>query len=301
MSDKAPGGGFLDRWSARKRAAEDRSPVTLDEPVELEACVHDPITEHMDELSNPLTDSVEAVAKNADESDAGGEDRTQTGHDTLLLTDNDMPAIETLSSDSDLSGFFNKGVSAALRKAALRHVFQQPQYNVRDGLNDYDGDYTVFEPLGDTVTSDMKWHIARKERERLEAEARELEERERQALESLEAEDREPGPHADEEHETSDEELIVSQAEPDQSELIAGTGEGPLSSGQDKANENDTNALLETSESALGVLTDGKSAPKRVAGKLRRSDTHDLQSETNSLQVSKAGQEKNEKSQEHEE
>ena len=86
-------------------------------------------------------------------------------------TDIDMPPIESLDVTSDLSGFFSKGVSASLRRAALRHVFSQPSYNVRDGLNDYDGDYTVFEPLGDTVTSDMKFHAARHERERLRREA----------------------------------------------------------------------------------------------------------------------------------
>ena len=52
----------------------------------------------------------------------------------------------------------------------MRHVFSQPKYNVRDGLDDYDDDYTKFEPLGDTVTSDMKFHAARKERARLESE-----------------------------------------------------------------------------------------------------------------------------------
>ena len=55
-----------------------------------------------------------------------------------LLTDEDMPPITTLSATSDLTGFFNRGVSATLRRAALRHVFQLPSYNVRDGLNDYD-------------------------------------------------------------------------------------------------------------------------------------------------------------------
>ncbi len=87
-----------------------------------------------------------------------------------LLTDADMPDIETLTASSDISGFLGKGVSAALRKAALRHVFRQPKYNLRDGLDDYDDDYTTFEPLGDTVTSDMKFHAARKERASLASE-----------------------------------------------------------------------------------------------------------------------------------
>lgn len=95
-----------------------------------------------------------------------------------LLCDEDMPDISTLTANSDVSPFFNKGVSEALRKAALRYVFSLPSYNIRDGLNDYDEDYTVFEPLGNTVTCDMKFHKERKERleqERLEAEKLEQE------------------------------------------------------------------------------------------------------------------------------
>ena len=40
-----------------------------------------------------------------------------------LLTDEDMPPITTLSATSDLTGFFNRGVSATLRRAALRQFF----------------------------------------------------------------------------------------------------------------------------------------------------------------------------------
>jgi len=101
-----------------------------------------------------------------------------------LLTDADMPELNTLTTESDMSLFFNRGVSAALRKAALNTLFQLPQFNIRDGLNDYDEDYTVFEPLGDTITSDMKFHQRRKERE--EREAAEREEQERLAQEELE-------------------------------------------------------------------------------------------------------------------
>ena len=103
-----------------------------------------------------------------------------------------MPPITTLSATSDLTGFFNRGVSATLRRAALRHVFQLPSYNVRDGLNDYDDDFTYFEPLGDTVTSDMKFHARRKEKARLaELEEQRLlqESEEAQAIEDANAQD----------------------------------------------------------------------------------------------------------------
>ena len=72
------------------------------------------------------------------------------------LTDEDMPPIETLDENSDFSGFFSPKVSDTLRRQALRKLFHFQQFNITDGLNDYDEDYTKFEKLGNTVTHDMK-------------------------------------------------------------------------------------------------------------------------------------------------
>jgi len=173
--------GFLNRWSERKHRAEQTSPddkALSDEHLqasasELADANGEPLgSQDNDPLQAALADdpgqSPETSPKNATPAPA-------TDTEEPLLTDDDMPAIESLTADSDLKDFFNQGVSAALRKAALRHVFHLPKFNVRDGLNDYDGDYTQFEPLGDTITSDMKWHTARKERDRQEALAREQE------------------------------------------------------------------------------------------------------------------------------
>lgn len=179
MGDKQTRTGFIKRWSARKELAQEKNSdaaapaeqnagdVRFGEKSEIQSDIEaDTLPESFDEQSpNAAHPELVGTARlTADSEDEGN---------TPVLTDADMPPIESLSSDSDLSMFFSEGVSAAVKKAALRHVFMQPGYNVRDGLNDYDGDYTSFEPLGDTITSDMKWHTARKERERLEKLARE--------------------------------------------------------------------------------------------------------------------------------
>jgi len=78
-----------------------------------------------------------------------------------------MVALETLGADSDYSPFMSEGVSSELRKAALKKLFFSGKFAARDGLDDYDDDFTYFEPLGDTVTSDMKYHARRKEKARL--------------------------------------------------------------------------------------------------------------------------------------
>jgi hypothetical protein len=72
------------------------------------------------------------------------------------LTDEDMPPLDSLDEDSDYSGFFSPKVSEPLRRLALRKLFHFQQFNITDGLNDYDGDYTNFEKLGGIVTHEMK-------------------------------------------------------------------------------------------------------------------------------------------------
>ena len=91
------------------------------------------------------------------------------------LTDADMPDIELLNEDSDYSGFMSSGVSDKLRNLALRKLFQSSVFNIRDGLDEYDEDYTSFEKLGDIVTSDMKHELEMKEKKLREALAEESE------------------------------------------------------------------------------------------------------------------------------
>lgn len=76
-----------------------------------------------------------------------------------ILTDADMPDIESMTADSDYTDFLSPGVSEELRRIALRKLFSSEVFNIRDGLDEYDGDYTHFEKLGDIVTSDMKHQV----------------------------------------------------------------------------------------------------------------------------------------------
>lgn len=75
--------------------------------------------------------------------------------------DSDMPALESLDEDSDYSGFMSPKVSEGLRTLALRQLFRGSVFNVRDGLDDYDDDFTQFTKLGDIVTAEMRRQMAR--------------------------------------------------------------------------------------------------------------------------------------------
>ena len=87
-------------------------------------------------------------------------------------TDEDMPAVESLGADDNYGDFLSPKVSEKLRKVALRKLFHGAGFNIRDGLDDYDEDFTYFEPLGDIVAADMRHReemLERKAREAAEA------------------------------------------------------------------------------------------------------------------------------------
>ena len=117
---------FLHRWSQRKLAVS--------------TAIDDVIEENEAEIQRLEVNSVNP------ESD-------QTQHE---LTDEDMPPLESLTEDSDYSAFFSPKVSEVLRQQALRKLFHFEKFNLTDGLNDYDEDYTQFEKLGNIVTHEMK-------------------------------------------------------------------------------------------------------------------------------------------------
>ncbi len=98
-----------------------------------------------------------AAGHAATEANNGTEVRQATS--ARLLTDEDMPDIESLTPESDYTGFLSPGVSDKLRKLALRKLFQHEVFNIRDGLDEYDDDFTRFEKLGDIVTSDMRHQL----------------------------------------------------------------------------------------------------------------------------------------------
>ncbi|MCG6934511.1 MAG: DUF3306 domain-containing protein [Proteobacteria bacterium] len=69
------------------------------------------------------------------------------------LTDADMPPLESLSESSEFSGFMSDGVSDELQRLALRKLFHLPGFCLRDGLDDYDEDFTTMTRLADVVTA----------------------------------------------------------------------------------------------------------------------------------------------------
>jgi hypothetical protein len=142
--------GFLTRWSRRK--SEVRKGEVLPEPAD------EPEGEPQD-AGQALQDappSGEPVVP------APGDEEGQAPAETAT----ELPPLESLGEDSDYSAFMGEGVPQDLRQKALKKLFHSPKFNVRDGLDDYDWDFTNPEPLGDIVTAEMRYRIER-ELERL--------------------------------------------------------------------------------------------------------------------------------------
>ncbi|WP_286238494.1 DUF3306 domain-containing protein [Neptuniibacter halophilus] len=122
MSDKP---SFFNRWSQRK--AESRNDPIPDEALSAE-----------DIPQAPEEEGVPAAETEPE------------------LTDADMPALETLDSESDFAQFFSPGVSQELRNLALRKLFLLPEFNLRDGLNDYDDDFSKMPELTQAVIDKLR-------------------------------------------------------------------------------------------------------------------------------------------------
>ena len=121
---EADGEGFVTRWSRRK-------------------------TEAGQALDDPGADTGQVSSGEPD----AGDDETPRAP-----TDADMPPIESLTPDSDYAGFLSPEISETLRRQALRRLFHSSAVAGPDGLDDYDGDYRTFEPLGDQVTTGTRHH-----------------------------------------------------------------------------------------------------------------------------------------------
>ena len=115
------------------------------------------------------------------------------------LTDDDMPPLETLGEDDSYSDFLSPQVSDKLRKVALRQLFHGAGFNIRDGLDDYDEDFTIFKPLGDIITADMRHREEMLERKAKEALARKNEDSDDSITAIAEKDEADEGPPSDEE------------------------------------------------------------------------------------------------------
>ena len=141
VAEDAEDPGFLGRWARRKRQVEqDGEGHSAEDPQALPAQAETEV-------------SAEEVAEEKID--------PRTGKPYSELTDADMPDLESLTPDSDLSVFMARNVSPALRMKALTRVFHSAKFNKVCLCAEYADDYTNFVPMGDIVPHDLKAAIVR--------------------------------------------------------------------------------------------------------------------------------------------
>jgi len=67
----------------------------------------------------------------------------------------DLPAVETLTPESDYTRFMKPDVPIASRNAAMKKLFTDPHFNVMDGLDIYIDDYTKEDPIPMAMLRDL--------------------------------------------------------------------------------------------------------------------------------------------------
>lgn len=125
------GGGFLSRWSRLKQEAREAEETPKVETPEPEP---EPL---------PLPPEPEDAAPPAVAEDVPPEEPPPPL---------ELPDIDSLTRDSDYTGFLRAEVPAELRKAALRKLWRSdPVFANLDGLNDYDQNYAAPSIVGAAV------------------------------------------------------------------------------------------------------------------------------------------------------
>jgi len=112
---------FLARWSRRKRQAK-------------HAPAQAPAAPARDALADPALPAA-ALPVEAPQGDAQPPQPQP------------LPPLESLTPESDFAPFMQSEVDPGVRRQALKTLFQDPQFNVMDGLDVYIDDYSKPDPL----------------------------------------------------------------------------------------------------------------------------------------------------------
>ncbi|MEZ8305616.1 DUF3306 domain-containing protein [Vibrio splendidus] len=138
---------FFSRWSQRKL---DES---TDEPLEVEQTLEATELTSSDSSSEvspaDLSSEMKAAAPQSLESDA-----LETNEE-IHASDVQDPAPEA-TEDLSVAQLLVSEASESVKKAALRKLFLSEEFNVRDGLDDYDDDYSNLKSLSEGVAETLR-------------------------------------------------------------------------------------------------------------------------------------------------
>ncbi len=125
--------GFLSRWSQRK---QETKTAPAPEPVV--------VVEEAAQDQTSVVVSEEPI-----------EEEALSAEQEALIAD--LPDVESLTPESDFSPFMQRGVPEELKRLALRKLWRSnPIFANLDGLNDYDEDFTIIQPLAEGLADELQ-------------------------------------------------------------------------------------------------------------------------------------------------
>jgi hypothetical protein len=68
----------------------------------------------------------------------------------------ELPAIDSLTFESDFKAFLHEKVEESVKRAALKKLFADPRFNVMDGLDTYIDDYTKEDPISEEMLATLE-------------------------------------------------------------------------------------------------------------------------------------------------
>lgn len=150
MPDKPTATGFsLRRWSQRKIEASRgvASPQEAEDPVN----AVDPKREGVsDSAAQHDARALAATARSGTAQSTATRPRAAAPASPEPALP-ELPPIDSLTIDSDFSPFMQKSVDESVRRSALKKLFQDPRFNIMDGLDVYIDDYSKPIPIDPAV------------------------------------------------------------------------------------------------------------------------------------------------------
>jgi len=127
--------GFLGRWSRRKQEVREGKPLA--EPVPAAA------------VAKPAPATVPQMPQVATVSQAPSVSAAPPAPAPTLED------VQALTSQSDFKPFMARNVDPQVKNAAMKKLFEDPHYNVMDRLDTYIDDYSIPDPLPDSMLRQM--------------------------------------------------------------------------------------------------------------------------------------------------
>ena len=127
--------GFLGRWARRKNDVLQGKP--LDEPAA-------PVN-NLPVAASPVSSGLESVKPKLETAPQ------ESAPEKLLSLDD----VKLLTQEPDFRPFMARNVGSDVRNAAMKKQFTDPHYNVMDGLDIYISDYSIADPIPESMLRQM--------------------------------------------------------------------------------------------------------------------------------------------------